>query len=298
MMMAVCKYPVLIRNPAFKGNPTATQYMKVPCGKCVNCLSSKSRQWIFRLKQEMKVSSSAFFVTLTYADENLVWTSSGIATLFKSDFQNFMKRLRKAHSKRNHIPLRYFACGEYGSKTKRPHYHAIIFNADYDLIEKAWSVDGEPLGHVHIGTVTEDSIAYNTKYIMKVNSEWQDQFSDDPEFQREFSLKSKGIGKSYTENKNIRKYHKQRLEQNYVQDEKGFRVSMPRYYKDKIFDEDEREQMRMNTVHEVKKLDWEKYEQMLKDEQEGINTFENELSQSQYEDYLVYKRLKQKQSKL
>jgi hypothetical protein len=35
-----------------------------------------------------------------------------------------MKRLRK---KIQPLKIRFFHCGEYGDKTRRPHYHALIF---------------------------------------------------------------------------------------------------------------------------------------------------------------------------
>lgn len=227
-MMSECKYPIRIRNPNYKFDPIKEySHLKVPCGKCMICKSRKSRDWIFRLKQELQVATSAFFVTLTYSDENLLYSESGIATLHKPDFQNYIKRLRKDTVKETTDKVTYFACGEYGLKTKRPHYHAIILNTYSPLIEKNWQS-----GQVHIGTVTEDSIAYTTKYIMKQNEEWEKALNFDKSFQREFVLMSKGIGKNYFEKPAVLKYHKNNLDQNYVTDEKGFKYPIPRYYKE------------------------------------------------------------------
>lgn len=55
---------------------------------------------------------------MTYDDNNL--PKSG--TLRKRDVQLFLKKLRKAGFK-----VRYFAVGEYGDQTWRPHYHLAIF---------------------------------------------------------------------------------------------------------------------------------------------------------------------------
>jgi hypothetical protein len=41
-----------------------------------------------------------------------------------SHFQIFMKRLRHRVKP---LKIRFFHCGEYGDKTRRPHYHALIF---------------------------------------------------------------------------------------------------------------------------------------------------------------------------
>ena len=93
-----------------------------------------------------------------------------------------MKRLRK-HAKSTKI--KYYACGEYGSKTERPHYHAIVFNLPRPFdkyILKAWKY-----GHIHVGTVTEQSIFYTTKYALKGlrrKNAWDyDARGREPEFQ-------------------------------------------------------------------------------------------------------------------
>lgn len=296
-MIMACKYPITVRNPKFRINPTALQYLKVPCGKCVACKQRRSRQWIFRLKQENKLSENSYFVTLTYDDHNLVYSDSGVPTLCKPDFQRYIKRLRRAQEKKNPaLKLKYFACGEYGSRTFRPHYHALLFNVIPELIEKCWSIDGEPIGLVHIGTVTEDSIAYNTKYIMKAICEYQDQFIDDRSFQREFALMSKGIGKGYSDNESIKRYHNKIME-NCVRDEKGFITPMPRYYKDKLFNDEKREELRKKTVFEAKKLDVEEFWKEIEADKAGGKPYKHKVQKQQYEDYIFNKRLNNKQSK-
>lgn len=60
------------------------------------------------------------FVTLTYADQFL--PSDG--SLEPRELQLFIKRLRKAISPRK---VRFYACGEYGEKNARPHYHLSLF---------------------------------------------------------------------------------------------------------------------------------------------------------------------------
>lgn len=80
-------------------------------------------------------------------------------TIEKTAMQLFFKRLRKAHGKSK---IKYFCVGEYGGKTNRPHYHAIVFNADIQLIPAAWK-----LGHIHYGNVSGASIGYCLKYMAK-----------------------------------------------------------------------------------------------------------------------------------
>lgn len=154
-----CISPLLIRTDGRRD--------VVPCGKCNYCLQTKRADWTFRLKQELKISSSAFFLTLTYADDCIPFSSADLPELRKRDCQLFMKRLRKENSRQ----LRYYTVGEYGTVTFRPHYHSILFNLDLQLVSqlpKIWS-----LGHVHVGDVKTASIHYVTKYVINRVGEFE-----------------------------------------------------------------------------------------------------------------------------
>lgn len=100
-------------NDAFKDMP-----LEVPCGRCVGCRLAKAQAWAIRCRHESLDHKDNSFVTLTYDENNL---PEG-ASLNIDDLQRFWKRLRKAGH-----DVRYFACGEYGDLTQRPHYHACIF---------------------------------------------------------------------------------------------------------------------------------------------------------------------------
>lgn len=147
----------------------------VPCGQCIGCRLERSRQWAMRCIHEAQFHEKNCFITLTYSDEHLIQTDKG-ATLSVDDFQRFMKRLRKAVSP---AKIRFFHCGEYGEKTKRPHYHAIIFGYDFPdkvlwksergvklyrscLLENLW-----PSGFSTVGDVTFESAAYVARYVLK-----------------------------------------------------------------------------------------------------------------------------------
>jgi hypothetical protein len=207
-----------------------SKIMDLPCGRCYQCRSKRAAGWSFRLVKEAEVSTSAFFVTLTY--ENPPITSKKLMTLQKDDVQKFMKRLRK-HEKDNKI--RYYAVGEYGSKTDRPHYHIILFNAKAENVAKAWKK-----GHIHLDEVNPQTVNYTLKYISKEGKipKWE---GDDriPEFQ----LMSKGLGANYI-TENMRKWHKADIKNRlYVPLKDGKKVSMPRYYKDKLYTVEERQKI-------------------------------------------------------
>jgi hypothetical protein len=104
-------------------------------------------------------------VTLTYDEGHYA------PSLNHSDFQRFMKRLRFAHG-----PTRFFMGGEYGSKLKRPHFHALLFGRSFSdraaigdrlfrspSLEKLW-----PFGFSSVGDLTLQSALYVAKYSCKV----------------------------------------------------------------------------------------------------------------------------------
>ena len=148
------------------------QLMEVPCGQCIGCRLERSRQWAVRCVHEASLYDDNCFITLTYRDEDL--PSDGSLNLVH--FQKFMKRLRRFFSGRM---IRFYHCGEYGEETGRPHYHALLFNLDFEdkviwserdgnryyrseVLERLWRY-----GMVIIGELTFESAAYTARYIMK-----------------------------------------------------------------------------------------------------------------------------------
>lgn len=226
----------------------------VPCGVCVDCVSNKRNSWSIRLYEEQKVHNDAWFITLTYDDLHIPCFSSdtreivkGIVNVFESetkfdsnillkkDLQDFMKRLRKLVPKRQ---LKYYAVGEYGDKFKRPHYHIIMFNlADSSeeahlLIQQAWTLEKKSIGRIDVAHCSPQAINYVTKYVQK-NLTNKKAYLFPP-----FSIMSKGLGKAYIDaNKN---YHNDFEKYTYTFDG-GMETALPRYYKDKLFTEGERE---------------------------------------------------------
>lgn len=164
-----------------------TNYVDIPCRKCIGCRLDYSRQWADRLMIELQRHESAWFVTLTYDDKHLphaINSSSGelepYGTLSKRDCQLFMKRLRKDHAKLYpDLHLMYYLAGEYGDTTARPHYHAIIFDLQLnDLViwtkrqgftyfTSKWLKDRWQNGNAIVAKVTWETCAYTARYIVK-----------------------------------------------------------------------------------------------------------------------------------
>jgi len=206
----------------------------VPCGRCPSCRHRRVNEWVFRLMQEDEVSVTSHFVTLTYNTDHVPISPNGFMTLDKADLQKYFKRLRKLLPKDNY-KVRYYAVGEYGGKTTRPHYHMIIFNVpDENMFFDAWHIDGIPLGSVHVGKVSGNSIAYTMKYMEKPKRK---PLHNRDDRKPEFCLMSKGIGQTYVHDQSI-DYHNQDISRLYVVKPDGRKVAMPRYYRKMIYDED------------------------------------------------------------
>lgn len=211
----MCYTPVIIKDKSGGGDYS---HLKVPCGKCPKCLTANSNSWLFRLLEEKKQHIYHEFVTLTYQDEKLVYNDQK-PILVKDHLSQFFRKMRRKKTDK----IKFFACGEYGGQTNRPHYHAIIFGAHQEEILNHWEH-----GHVHFGDVTEASIRYVTNYVNKHKRIFTD-------VTPEFKLMSKGLGKSYITDE-IKRYHEQGMK-DYVTLRDGVKLPMPRYYKKMLFDE-------------------------------------------------------------
>lgn len=115
------KYKIkLKRNPVFSLNDYYKRYgrenvLLLPCGHCAECLLHRRQEWAVRCACESLDHKVSSFITLTYDNEHL-------KPLNREDPLRFIKSLRNSGYK-----IRYFGCGERGTKNLRPHYHIVIF---------------------------------------------------------------------------------------------------------------------------------------------------------------------------
>lgn len=228
----------------------------VPCGRCPNCRKRRVDDWVFRIQQEERGALSSYFITLTY-DGNTVPLAqgSGRMTLNPDDLTNFFKRLRyyeerqfnrkkyphlyyqagttinkkgKSVPKYKQVhPIKYYACGEYGTNRWRPHYHVIILNVkDTKNITKAWT-----LGGIDSRSCSGNAIAYTTGYVNKLKR--VPAYPGDDRHP-EISRMSKGLGEPYLTDV-VKKYHTEDLSRLYCTKLDGSKIAMPRYYRKKLF---------------------------------------------------------------
>lgn len=239
--MGRCITPITIKNQK------TGLMIEVPCSRCWPCIKRRADGWAVRILQEKKRCTSAHFITLTYDDAHVpIDPVTMNLTLDKTEIPRYIKRLRKLHSKIKHpdlIPIKYYAVGEYGEDLDRPHYHIIIFNAIKELIPLAWSIEKKMLGMVDIGKkgVTAGGARYLCEYMLTGGQ-------DTGQRQKPFSLMSKNLGSNYI-TKETKRWHLQETgkkiitkdgkliptRNRYYMIQDGYKVAMPRYYRDRIF---------------------------------------------------------------
>lgn len=177
-----------------------SEVIKIPCNRCLGCRLKYAREWASRCMFELQYHDYAWFVTLTYNDQHVpkhyysdphTGEALPIMSLERRDLQLFFKRLRRAFPQHN---IRYYACGEYGPSTWRPHYHMILYGLPLDdlqiysqrsdgqvtawtspSLQAAWSERPfgnyspllDAIGDVHVGLVTWSSCSYTARYVIK-----------------------------------------------------------------------------------------------------------------------------------
>ena len=190
------------------GLPYLKERFELPCGKCIGCRLDYSRDWALRCVLEARKYSHNYFVTLTYDNDHLLSPA-----LYPAHFTKFIKDLRRYFEYHFGIQgIRFFASGEYGDKSLRPHYHVILFNCAIPDLKPYGSRHGQRYfvsdilnqiwkrGMVIIGDVSFDSCAYVARYVMKKrkgkdSSSWYTERGITPEFVR--MSRRNGIGRDY-----------------------------------------------------------------------------------------------------
>ncbi len=231
----------------------------IPCGSCTGCKLAASSSWANRMEMELPYHEQAWFLTLTYNEETvpyrMTWDNltgevlTENLSLCYQDMQKFWKRLRRYLEYHNKATenLMYFQAGEYGGKTHRPHYHAIVYGLNIqknelktykqkngytyyncEWLEKIWG-----LGYVVLAPAEWRNMAYTARYTTKKiygkeGKEYYSELGIEPE--RCMMSKKPAIGMQYYFE------HKEEIyPKDSIQLKSGREVKPPRYF-DKLFD--------------------------------------------------------------
>lgn len=250
----MCLYPTFVKNPKYKpnkknkGKPPVCKdrrllYIPAKCGCCIECRKEKQREWRVRLEEELR-SNFGYFTTLTISPEGIkeIEEKSGLKweenpnEIATKGLRLFLERVRKETGK----SIKHWCVTELGEKKDRIHLHGIFFGQkSAELIRKHWKY-----GFVFIGGYCNSrSVNYMTKYMLKVDIKH-------PTF-KQIVLASSGIGAGYMNRLDYlwQKQNYKRIEVATYTFRNGTKMAMPKYYKNKIFTEKEREKMWINNLN-------------------------------------------------
>lgn len=266
----MCLYPTFIKNPKYKpnkknkGKPPVCRdrrlyYIPTKCGCCIECRKEKQREWRVRLEEELR-TNFGYFTTLTIAPEHiknlekdtgLKWEENPNEIATRA-LRLFLERVRKDTKK----SIRHWCVTELGEEGDRIHLHGIFFGQkSAELIRKHWKY-----GFVFIGSYCNSrSVNYMTKYMLKVDTKHKTF--------KQIVLASKGIGSGYFNRLDYlwQKQNYKKIEVATYTFRNGTKMAMPRYYKNKLFTDKEREKMWINNLNrgllwiygeKVKANDW------------------------------------------
>lgn len=256
----MCLYPKLIRNKKYTANKKnggnipvvrdeRTLMVPVGCGKCIECMKQKAREWSVRMMEEIRENSTGKFVTLTFKNESLTKLSKiveegrGAEKREKKEeyilenevatvaVRKFLERWRKKYKK----SVRHWLVTELGHNgTERIHLHGILFTeVDNDTIEKIWNY-----GHIWVGNyVNEKTVNYIVKYVNKMDI--------DHKGYKPKVLCSPGLGSGYLNRRDSRKnkYQLNGMTEESYRHKSGAKNSLPIYYRNKIYTEEQREKL-------------------------------------------------------
>lgn len=246
-------------------------HIEIPCGVCLSCRLDHARLWSDRILMEMNNNDDNCFITLTYDDNHLPkssvqcvddttgevsYSNTGCyQTLDIKDLQRFIQNLRNLCRRKYKKTIKYFACGEYGSQSMRPHYHIIVFGFNpTDLVfygqnelgdiyynsrelSNCWlDIDGNDKGFVVVGEATKESAQYVARYTVKKLKDMDSGIYDELGIKKEFITMSKGISKEYYETNKDTLFKQNSF---YLPSSKGARkCKTPRYFK-KLLERDD-----------------------------------------------------------
>lgn len=291
--------------PRSEAEGATYELVEVPCGNCISCRLDYSREWASRCTLEASQYSHNYFITLTYDEDHMPKGNLGNPTILKEDWQSFIKNVRQLFIRKFGFQgIRYFACGEYGDKTFRPHMHAILFNCpipdltkdfkdDNGQITRHYDSRGVPYkfssliascwqkGFILIADANYNTNAYVSGYILKKQKGKNGVIYKKLGIEAPFLLMSKGIGdKHFTE-------HYEALKESprlFIGREhrEPLKLGVPRYFKKKVKQNDP-EFYEEKFVENAKRTS-EAFNSLIRGKQ-LINT-QREIKESQTETYL------------
>lgn len=262
----MCLYPKFILNRKYRPNKKnggnvpqmtdpRTRYVPVGCGKCMECRKQRSRNWQVRLQEEIRNNNTGKFVTMTFTDKALIQLEKEITDedprIKGYELENeiatlAVRRFTARWIKKYDKSVRHWLVTELGqNKTERLHIHGIVFtNKTLDELRDRWQY-----GNVNkwdkdwkTNYCTERTVNYIVKYISKTDEKHK--------YYNPKVLTSKGIGANYInrEDSKANRYIGEKTNE-YYYTRQGIKLPLPIYYRNKIYNDEEREELWINLLN-------------------------------------------------
>ena len=209
--------------------------VELPCGHCELCQKARSRDWIIRIEKAFDAfkqnhrNTFSYFITWTYSDEFLPLSpTSGMPTLDKQTFRHMFNTIKNTEEITSQ-DFQYYAVGEYGDLSARPHYHGIVFSCKPIDWKHYWLY-----GNIQVGDVQPESIGYVTRYVdKKLGSYIKKSDYELLGIEPIFSIMTKGLGKDFILER-IEKYKDNPALLNSIVGQNGQKFNLPKYGKKKL----------------------------------------------------------------
>lgn len=300
----MCLYPRFIKNKKYemldgaghrkKIEDERTKYVPIGCGNCIECRKQKANAWRIRLCEEIKIHKHAYFVTMTFSNDELkklcseceCKESNAVATIA---VRRFLERWRKKYGH----SIKHWLITELGhTNTERIHLHGILFNdtpITNEMLIETWKYGLTDTGkYCNIRTIN-----YIVKYVTKIDL--------DHKGYKPIILCSQGLGANYLTD-TVKEIHRYRAKdtKDYYTLPSGQQIAQPIYYRNKLYNANQREKLWLQRLdknetyirgirmqHLDKEKGWERYirtleEQQKINEQLGYGNFSNEWQQKDY----------------
>ena len=248
----MCIYTIRIKNKRFLptkkngGRPPIChderlRYIEAECGLCRECLRKKGREWRIRNYEQLKETPTAVFFTGTFTDERIEYLSKKynidkeeVNQIAKKEVRLFLERIRKYNKGKS---VKHWIVTEKGhTKTRRIHIHGIFYAENGHTQQSLkWILRNQWIaGYNYSGKyVNQRTINYVSKYLTKIDE-------DNRDF-RGIVLCSPGLGRNYTiKNKKRFEWRGEKSKEDYYC-KNGASIPLPRYYKEKVYTEEQRE---------------------------------------------------------
>ena len=248
----MCLYPTLRKNPKYRANKKnnytppvlndeRVAYVPTGCGKCMECMKKKQREWTVRLNEELRTNTQAIFATLSFSDEEYTKLYNETKEKYKNTegyeldnqiattaVRRFLERYRKKYKK----SVKHWLITELGqNNTEGIHLHGIIFkNISKEELTELWKYGIADNGEY----VSERTVGYITKYVTKTDQKHKNY--------KPTILCSPGIGAGYInrpDSKNNQYKNKGTNETYRLRS--GAKTALPIYYRNKLYTDEQRE---------------------------------------------------------